>query len=93
MSSQVVRVQEKGQVTIPLEIRRKLKLKKGDFITFIDTEDGVVIKPAEILAAETLDRIGEALKERGIDLDKLIESGRDIRQEIYYEKYAQDKAE
>ena len=93
MSSQVVRVQEKGQVTIPLEIRRKLKLKKGDFVTFIETENGVVIKPAEILVAETLDRIGEALKERGIDLDELIESGREIRQDIYKKKYAQEDDE
>ena len=30
MPSQAVRVQERGQVTIPLAIRRKLKLKKGD---------------------------------------------------------------
>ena len=40
MSTTFVRVQEKGQVTLPLEIRRKLKLKKGDLVTFVETEDG-----------------------------------------------------
>ena len=90
MSTPVVRIQEKGQVTIPLEIRRKLKLRKGDFVTFIETENGVVIKPAEVLAAETLDKIGKVLKEKGIDLDEMLESGREIRQEIYREKYAQE---
>ncbi len=87
MSVQVVRVQEKGQVTIPLEIRRKFKLKKGDFVTFIETDKGVVIMPAEILVADTLDKIGKALMEKGIDLDELIQSGQEIRQEIYNEKY------
>jgi hypothetical protein len=40
-----------------------------------------------------LDEIGDALKEKGIDLDELIESGREIRQEIYDEKYARDKSD
>jgi AbrB family looped-hinge helix DNA binding protein len=31
-------VQEKGQVTIPVEIRKKLGLKKGDYVAFIETE-------------------------------------------------------
>ena len=44
-----VRVQEKGQVTIPLSIRRKLKLKKGDFVAFVETEGGFVLRPAQVL--------------------------------------------
>jgi hypothetical protein len=40
-----------------------------------------------------LDEIGEALKERGISLDDLIESGREIRQKIYNEKYARGSNE
>jgi len=38
-------VQEKGQVTIPAEIRRKLGVKKGDLVAFIETEGGVLISP------------------------------------------------
>ena len=93
MSIQAVRVQEKGQVTIPLEIRQKLGLKKGDLVTFVETETGVVIKPAEVIVTEALDQIGRALRERGITLEELIESGREIRQQIYNEKYARDSDE
>ena len=82
MSSQVVRVQEKGQVTIPLEIRQKLGLKKGDLVIFVETEQGIVIKPAEVIVAEALDEIGQALKEKGISLEELIERGREIRGEL-----------
>lgn len=87
MSTQVVRVQEKGQVTIPLEIRQRLNLKKGDLVTFVETEDGVLIKPAEVIVSEALDEIGKALKDKGISLEELIERGREIRGKLIEEKY------
>ena len=37
----------KGQVTIPAEIREKLKLYPGDKITYEDSAAGIVIKPAK----------------------------------------------
>lgn len=90
VASKLSVVQEKGQVTIPAEIRRKLGLKKGDLVAFIETDQGVLISPQEIVAMEALDRLGEMLKERGISLEELIESGREIRGEIAREKYNLD---
>jgi AbrB family looped-hinge helix DNA binding protein len=87
MQIPVVRVQEKGQVTIPLEIRQKLNLKKGDLVTFIETEEGVLIKPAEVVIAGVLNEIGRALKEKGIKMEDLIERGREMREEIIEEEY------
>jgi AbrB family looped-hinge helix DNA binding protein len=87
MSSLIVRVQEKGQVTIPLEIRLKLNLKKGDMVTFVETENGVLIKPAEVVAIEALDAIGKALKAKGYSLKDLVERGRVIREELVQEEY------
>lgn len=81
------KVQEKGQVTIPVEIRRKWDLKKGDLVGFVETEEGVLISPQEVIAMEALDKLGEMLKEKGITLEELIESGREIRGEIAKEKY------
>ena len=87
MPTPVVRVQEKGQVTIPAEIRQKLNLKKGDLVTFVETEQGVMIKPAEVIVSEALDEIGKTLKEKGISLEELLERGREIRGEIIEEEY------
>ena len=87
MSSMVVRVQEKGQVTIPLEIRQKLKLKKGDLVTFVETEQGVIIQPVEIVVSQALDEIGRALKEKGLRLEELIERGRELRGRLIEEEY------
>ena len=82
-----VRVQEKGQVTIPNEIRRKLNLKKGDLVMFVETEAGYTIKPAEVVVSDALAEIGEALQAKGISLEELIERGRAIREELVEEEY------
>lgn len=49
MSEYGVRIQEKGQVTIPRKIRKKLNLKKGDVVVFVETDTGVMVKPAAIV--------------------------------------------
>src|SRR3990170_553408 len=82
-----VRVQEKGQVTIPLEIRRKLGLKKGDLVSFVETDKGILIQPAEVIVSAALEMIGESLKAKGVTLDELIERGRTIRAELIKEEY------
>jgi AbrB family looped-hinge helix DNA binding protein len=87
LTQYAVRVQEKGQVTLPREIREKLKLKKGDLVTFVETQEGFVIKPASVVANEALDEIGKALKAKGITLEELIERGREIRGRIAKDKY------
>jgi AbrB family looped-hinge helix DNA binding protein len=93
MPKAIVRVQEKGQVTIPLEIRQKLNLKKGDLVTFVETEDGVIIKPAEVIVMDALDKIGKALKDSGVSLEEFIERGREIRGEIVEGTYANTDSE
>src|SRR6266542_1456588 len=83
----LVRVQEKGQVTLPAQVREKLGLKKGDLVAVVETDEGILISPQEIVATKALDRIGEVLKERGLSLNKLIESGREVRGSIIEKKY------
>lgn len=93
MSKKASIIQENGQVTLPIEFRKRYSLKKGDIVVFKETEEGLLINPREAQAMRLLDEIGEALKERGISLNDLIESGREIRQKIYNEKYARGSNE
>jgi antitoxin PrlF len=83
----LVRIQEKGQVTIPTEIRKKLGLKRGDLVAVVETPEGVFITPQQVLATKALDRISEVLKEQGLSVDELIASGRDIRTDLLQETY------
>jgi AbrB family looped-hinge helix DNA binding protein len=89
-ASKLVRVQEKGQVTLPAEIRERLGLKKGDLVAIVETPDGVLITPQQVVATRALDRIGEILREQGLSLEELIESGRTERTTLIREQYGFD---
>ena len=86
-------VQEKGQVTIPAEIRKKLGLKKGDLVAFVETEQGVLISPQEVIASEALDQVGRILREKGLTLEELMESGREIRGKLVEDEYGSEAEE
>ncbi len=86
----LVRVQEKGQVTLPAEVRKKLGLKKGDLVAVTETPDGVLITPQQVVAAKALDQIGAALREKGLSLEDIIESGRTERGRLIREQYGID---
>ncbi len=87
MLKKMSRVQDKGQVTIPVVFRKKLGIKKGDLVAFIETEQGILISRQEVIASDALDEIGQILKERGLTLDELIESGRELRGDIVEQEY------
>ena len=86
----LVRVQEKGQVTLPAAVRRRLGLKKGDLVAVEETSEGVLITPQAVLALKALDEIGAILRENGVTLDDWMESGRAIREELVREQYGID---
>ena len=87
VTKKIYTMQDNGQVTLPVEFRKKYNLKKGDAIVFKETEDGLVISPREALAMKYLDEIGDALKGKGITLEDMIASGEEIRKELIREKY------
>lgn len=41
---QTTRVTEKGQATIPKELREKYDLEPGDEVLWLDTDEGIVVK-------------------------------------------------
>ena len=83
----LVRIQEKGQVTLPADVRKRLGLKKGDLVAVVETPEGVLIAPQEVVAAQALAEIGEALKDQGLTLEDMIERGRAIRGRLLQEQY------
>jgi AbrB family looped-hinge helix DNA binding protein len=91
--SKLVRIQEKGQVTLPAAVRKRLSLKKGDLVAVVATPDGVLITPQEIIATKALDQIGAILNEQGLSLEELIEAGRGEREALLRELYGIDSTE
>ena len=60
----VARISVKGQVTIPVEIRKKLCLKEGDKVVFMEKSGEIVLMNSNRLAFEDFQRdmAGEAEK-------------------------------
>jgi AbrB family looped-hinge helix DNA binding protein len=83
----LVRIQEKGQVTIPTKIRKKLGLKQGDLVAVVETPEGVFITPQVVVATKAFNSIGNILKEKGLSLEEVIASGREIRTDRLQEAY------
>jgi len=46
---EMAKVTSKGQITIPVSIRRRLKINEGDKLLFIDSPDGVVMVNPDML--------------------------------------------
>jgi antitoxin PrlF len=89
-STRLAIIQEKGQVTIPADLRKKLGLKKGDQVAFTETEEGILISSREMAAMRALEQLGSMLKEKGITLEELMESSQEIREDLVKEMYGID---
>jgi bifunctional DNA-binding transcriptional regulator/antitoxin component of YhaV-PrlF toxin-antitoxin module len=82
-------ISESG-LNLPIEFFTKYGLAQGDEVIVMETDQGIVVLPRVAAAMSALDEIGRALKERGVTLEDLMESGREIRGDILREKYGID---
>ena len=53
-------------------------------MTVQDVEGEVLIRPTEIIVREALDQLGNVITEKGITLEELIDSGREIRGKLLF---------
>jgi AbrB family looped-hinge helix DNA binding protein len=73
--SESTRVTEKGQATIPKDLREKYDLEPGDEVVWIDTDEGIIVKKRTRTAGrgllvpddateETREAVAEELEDR-----------------------------
>ena len=70
-----VTLTSKGQITIPIEIRRKLRLKDGDKIDFFETEEGMYAmrpKTGSIMELKgVLQQLGYAVPNPAVTIEEM----------------------
>lgn len=78
------KVMSKGQVTIPRDIRKRLRIAEGDRVTFICEGDYAIVMNANLYAMKTLQKeMSGAFEEAGINSeDDILQLVRDVREEI-----------
>ena len=85
----VARLSTKGQVTIPIEIRKKLSLKEGDKVIFMEQNGNVIILNSNRLAFEEAQRgMAGAAEEAGITSEQdVVNLVNEIRRERWENKH------
>ena len=82
MSVGTSRITQKGQITIPAEIRKHLDLRTGTNIVFIEMEDGVLIKSEDKLR-EMFEPFDKIRKKTGVTRDELASEVKKVRKERF----------
>jgi len=82
-------VSVKGQVTIPVGIRRKLRIKGGDKVIFAEKNGEIVVVNANRVAFEDWQKsmVGEAEKLRINSTQDVVDMVNDVRKEIWERDY------
>lgn len=88
------KVQDRGYITVPLAVREKLKLKRGETLAFIMRESGKIEVEKVAAGAKdiesvigALEEMEKSLKAKGITLDELMQTGREERRKMFAEMY------
>lgn len=64
------KIRNKGQITLPLEIRRELNLEEGDVIYFDRRGDDIVISSAKDIIKRTAGIFAEYAKDGPVEIDR-----------------------
>ena len=76
------KVMAKGQITLPKDIRSKLRLSTGDRVTLICEEDRVILMNSAVYAMLQKEMEGEAEKAGIRNDDDVMDLVKDVRAEI-----------
>jgi len=80
-------LQRNGQVTLPMDFRRKYGLDEGDPIVFLEVPEGLLISKKQSLSLKLLDQMREKLEAQGITLEDLLQDSKKIKKQMAKEKY------
>jgi AbrB family looped-hinge helix DNA binding protein len=88
----IARVSTKGQVTIPIEIRRKLGLREGDKVVFMEKGENIILLNSNKLAWKELQTaFQEAAEEAGFQSEEdVIDFCKEVRRKMWEERNGRD---
>ena len=91
MTTNIIQVRKKGNITLPIDLRNKYNVDEGDVYSLIDMGDGSFLLSPRILQVNRLgDRVAGILEEQGISLDDLLNTLDEERERYYQEHYAKE---
>lgn len=87
---ELAKVTVRGQITIPIEIRKKLNIKDGDKVVFIEENGKIVIENSAMIALKEVQEAFKGEAERfGLKTEQdVVEMVKEVRKEMWEERHA-----
>ncbi len=87
---EVAKITSRGQITIPIDVRKKLGLKEGDKVIFIEEGNNIIFANAAKVAFKNMQKAfeGEAEKLGLKDEQDVVDMVDEVRQEMWDKRYA-----
>lgn len=82
-----VNVNTNGQITLPKEIRKKLHIEPGSTVEIVEKNNGIQVKKAVVVEAESLKKLAELARRKGITHAELVKACREIGKETYADEF------
>ena len=84
---ETVVLRARRQMTLPRQMCEALGIKPGDRLA-LEVSNGVLVaRPGPQAALDALEALRAAIAESGVTQEEMLESGRQIRDELFREKY------
>ena len=83
----VVQVRERGQFTIPAEIRRQMGIEEGDVFSLLQLGDTLIATRKKLVTPEIARLVEALMEEEGITLGDLLDGLEEQRRVYAREKY------
>ena len=86
---EISRVSSKGQVTIPIDIRKRLNLKEGDKVVFYEENGRVFIANASLVALKRMEKVMEGKAEKASikNEEDVVALVKEVRKELWEKNY------
>ncbi len=88
----VVKMRERGQLTIPYEYRKELGLGKEDVLNVLKIGDVLILVPKQLAGDIISRKMESAMKKKDLTLDNLLKNLREQRKRYSRETHAKTKA-
>jgi bifunctional DNA-binding transcriptional regulator/antitoxin component of YhaV-PrlF toxin-antitoxin module len=85
----IVRLSEKGQLTIPSEYRREHELDRDSTLAVIQMGDALISAPIDEVLTKITERMEEAMRGAGVTVEELMEDKLAARAEIVREEFGE----
>ncbi len=68
----IVKIRERGQLTIPAELRNELGLTENDALNMIKVGDALILTQKRLVGDALSQKMNKAMKKKGLTLDDLL---------------------